>query len=282
MRTITEYLFYDEQARPVDIVVPISGGKDSQACMKLACELRDAAGLHVIGLFCDTKFEHPWTYEHVKHIEQLYSVQILQAESTSVETEVLKYKRFPGGGARHCTSYLKIRIGKMFYKALAEMQGCGFEVWYGVRGNESAERSKRYANRVSEEVMAPHEFMPSNYPQYLGKMGVRIRLPVLEWTTEDVKAYIGDEDLNPLYSHGFDRVGCFPCLAGGDAWKVKAFEFDDFGKEQYVKVKDIEKRIGKSVFTSGVGKRWEEGKVAQSDQQDEACDSGSGCSFCAM
>ena len=35
---------------------------------------------------------------------------------------------------------------------------------------------------------------------------------------------------------GFDRVGCFPCLAGGDYWKAKAFAFDDFGKSQRIKV----------------------------------------------
>ena len=55
---------------------------------------------------------------------------------------------------------------------------------------------------------------------------------------------------NPLYNEGFDRVGCFPCLASGDKWKVKAFEHDDFGKKQYEQVIDVSRLIKKSVYTS--------------------------------
>ena len=81
MRTIIDFLYIDPPSQPVDIVVPVSGGKDSQACMKLACELRDLSGLNVVGLFCDTKFEHPWTYEHVERIERLYDVEVLRARN---------------------------------------------------------------------------------------------------------------------------------------------------------------------------------------------------------
>jgi len=171
VRTIIDYLFVDPPSAPVDIVVPVSGGKDSQACLKLAVQRREETGERIIGLFCDTKFEHPWTYEHVAKLESLYDVEVLKAESSSVETEVLKYKRFPGGGARHCTDYLKIRVSKMFYKSLAIDQGKGFEIWYGVRSNESAERKKRYVGKISDETYAPHEFLPSKYPKYLADLG---------------------------------------------------------------------------------------------------------------
>ena len=47
----------------IKVVVPISGGKDSQACLKLA--LQDYDKSQVMGLFCDTQFEHPFTYAHI-------------------------------------------------------------------------------------------------------------------------------------------------------------------------------------------------------------------------
>jgi 3'-phosphoadenosine 5'-phosphosulfate sulfotransferase (PAPS reductase)/FAD synthetase len=65
--------------------------------------------------------------------------------------------------------------------------------------------------------------------------------------------YLNGEE-NPLYKQGFDRVGCFPCLAAGDKTKEKAFQHDDFGREQYKKVMWLSEQIGKSVWTSKGGK----------------------------
>ena len=97
-----------------------------------------------------------------------------------------KYGRFPSDAARFCTDELKIKVGKAFYKKLAQEQGQGFEVWYGMRKAESSQREKRYAGTVCDDIYPPHLFMPSKYPQYLEKLGVMIRLPIVDWQTEDV------------------------------------------------------------------------------------------------
>lgn len=234
------------------ILVPVSGGKDSQACLKLALEPYDRSD--ILGLFCDTKFEHPLTYAHVDKMRSMYGVEIDVVSGGSVLEKSLKYGRFPGGGARHCTDELKIRETRIYCKSLAEKQG-GFEVWYGMRSDESHERKTRYAGKVCDELYAPHEVMPSKYPKYLEKLGVMFRLCILNWSKHDVIEYVGKENLNPLYSQGFDRVGCFPCLASGDQWKEKAFDHDDFGREQKIKVIEVGKRIGKNIFTSVGGVR---------------------------
>lgn len=253
----------------VKILVPISGGKDSQACLKLA--VQNHAPENVRGLFCDTQFEHPLTYAHVQRMGEMYGVQIHVVTGGSVLEKSVKYGRFPGGGARHCTDELKIRETKIYCRHLAQEQGSifkpntsddhrerqadgGFEVWYGMRSGESPERLKRYAGKVCDELYAPHEVIPSKYPKYLGKMGVKFRLCVLDWTEQEVIDFCGWENLNPLYHAGFPRVGCFPCLASGDKWKAKAFKHDDFGRAQYEKVVRIERQIGKSVWTSKAGK----------------------------
>lgn len=237
----------------VKILVPISGGKDSQAALKLALQTHPAH--EVRGLFCDTQFEHPITYQHIEKLRTLYGpVQIDTVTGGSVLEKAIKYKRFPGGGARHCTDELKIRETKIYCKSLAEAQGEGFEVWYGMRTGESSERSKRYAGKVSNEIYAPHEVLPSKYPKYLAKMGVMFRLCILDWTEAEVLDFLaGDE--NPLYTEGFPRVGCFPCLASGDRWKEKAFAHDDFGREQLAKVSVVSAQIGKSIWTSKGGQQ---------------------------
>jgi len=231
----------------IKCVVPVSGGKDSQACLKLALKQFDPS--EIVGLFCDTKFEHPLTYAHIDTIRTLYGVRIDVVNDGDVPSLVRKYKRFPSDAARFCTDELKIKAGKRYYKKLAESQGAGFEVWYGMRRAESHQRAERYAGTISDEVYPPHLFMPSKYPQYLHALGIDIRLPIVDWSTDDVFEFMGD-DLNPLYSQGFDRVGCFPCLAGGDAWKVKAFEHDDFGRSQRIAVVQLAHEIKKNVLTT--------------------------------
>lgn len=234
----------------IKILVPISGGKDSQASLKLA--LQQYPACNVRGLFCDTQFEHPWTYAHIEWMRQQYGVQIDVVTGGSVIEKSIKYGRFPGGGSRHCTDELKIRETRIYCKKLAEKQG-GFEVWYGMRSAESAERRKRYAGKVFDELYAPHEVLPSKYPKYLAKMGVMFRLCILHWSEVDVVMFVGAENLNPLYREGFPRVGCFPCQASGDKWKEKAYQFDEFGKQQYQKVKIVAEKINKPMFTSKGG-----------------------------
>lgn len=253
----------------IKVVVPISGGKDSQACLKLALQEYDKS--EVIGLFCDTQFEHPLTYIHIENMRNMYGVKIERITAGSVPEKVLKYNRFPGGGARHCTDELKIVPSKKYYKALAETQG-GFQVWCGMRSGESSERKKRYAEKINTELYAPHDVFVSSYPKYLNKLGVWFRLPVLDWTTDDVFDFLGGEE-SPLYSLGSDRVGCFPCLAAGDKTKEHAFNLDDFGKSQRVIVAELEKKIGRSIWTSKGG--------AMRNNQDQD-DLFTGCAICAI
>ncbi len=250
--------FYGGRAVTVKVLVPISGGKDSQACLKLAVQKHGAD--NVRGLFCDTQFEHPLTYQHVEKLRTLYGpLQIDTVTGGSVLEKCEKYGRFPGGGARFCTEELKIWVTRDYCARLAAYNGANFEVWYGMRSDESPERNKRYAGKVCDELYAPHEVLPGKYPKYLARMGVLFRLAILHWTTPEVFDFLEGQH-NPLYNpredgeEGFDRVGCFPCAASGDANKEKAFKYDDFGRQQAAKVAIVSAKIGKSIWTSKGGK----------------------------
>lgn len=252
----------------IKCIVPISGGKDSQACAKLAVLIFGAE--YVEGLFCDTQFEHPLTYAHIEKIADLYGIKIHRVCDGSVESKIKKYKRFPGGGARFCTDELKIRPSKIFYDDFVLKNG-PFEVWYGMRSGESPARKTRYAGKVGDEVYPPHEVL-KKYPKRLYKNGVVFRLPIIDWSETDVLDYL-DEEANPLYAMGFARVGCFPCLASGDKWKERAFGFDDTGREHLAMCRNLEKITGRSVFTSKGGQLRNDGDLS---------DSGCGCAFCAI
>lgn len=251
-------------AKGIKCVVPVSGGKDSQACLQLAVD--EFGPEFVLGLFCDTKWEHPKTYAHVESFKKLYGVEIVTVSGGDVENKCRQHKRFPGGGARFCTNELKIRETRIFLKDFAEQNG-PFQVWYGMRHDESSARAKRYAYKDPDDLYPPHEVLPKYYPKYLEKMGVMFRLPIVDWIDSEVFDLIGDKR-NPLYDEGFVRVGCFPCLASGDGWKIKAFEHDDFGRGQLIKIRQLESELGKSIFTSGIGQAFD--------------DANQGCVICNM
>jgi 3'-phosphoadenosine 5'-phosphosulfate sulfotransferase (PAPS reductase)/FAD synthetase len=252
----------------IKIVVPVSGGKDSQACLKLA--LQSYQPDEIIGLFCDTQFEHPLTYEHIETIRDLYQVSIMRVCAGSVPAIVSQFGQFPTSRFRMCTDRLKIKPSKDFYKDLAERQG-GFQVWLGMRSGESTARAKNYAENVSTDIYPPHEF-GSSFPKYLHKMGVYFRLPILDWSEFDVFDFLNGEQ-NPLYKMGSKRVGCFPCLASADTNKQQNFNMDATGRKHYKIVQALENETGKSVWTS------KSGIIRHNKNQDDLFN---GCSFCAI
>jgi len=258
----------------VKVVIPISTGKDSQVCLKLA---RQEFEPHEIrGLFCDTKWEHPLSYQHLERIRDLYGpIQIDTVSAGSVPEQILKHRRFPHGGSRFCTEELKIWPTKRYLAELALAQGSrlqhkrkritestegGFQVWYGMRSAESGERRARYSDKVDMELYPPHEVL-AKYPQRLARLGVMFRLPILDWSTAEVFDYLGghpkdrpQSEANPLYQW-FDRVGCFPCQAAGDATIERAYVHDEVGRSRRVIIMGLAAQLNRSPFSSKGGQK---------------------------
>jgi len=233
---------------PYKVVVPLSGGKDSQVCLALALEEYEPH--EVLAMFNDTGFEHPLTYAHVENVTAFIGVDLVVLAAGTVRSVCTALKRMPGGPARHCTDRLKLRPSRRFYKELARVQG-GYEVWIGIRSDESPAREKRYKGKIATDLYMLHEFMPSTYPQYLGTMGVKARLPIIDWATDEVFAKLGTS-ANPLYTRceGTQRVGCFPCLASRDASKLRDFRFDETGAKHYEIAKELSEIAGHPLFNS--------------------------------
>lgn len=70
-----------------------------------------------------------------------------------------------------------------------------------------------------------------------------MRLPIVNWTTEDVFSYLDmmGEPINDLYAKGHHRVGCYPCLLSRKAeWKAAAQ--DPVGREHLQRLLSYEDR----------------------------------------
>ena len=77
-------------------------------------------------------------------------------------------------------------------------QGYGVISWQGIRRDESEHRKNA---KLFEKV---------------GRQ-LRIFRPIILWTAQQTIDYCLSQgvDVNPLYSEGFDRVGCMPCINCG-------------------------------------------------------------------
>ena len=236
--------------RRVELIVPISGGKDSQACLKMA--VRDGYQGRVVGLFCDTGFEHPWTYQHAERMSEMYDVPVVRVSEVTVDSEVVRNGRFPDRVNRFCTSTLKLKASRKFYVAMGKVGVEDFQVWLGVRADESKGRKQKYHGIEDWELFRLEDIMPGAYPKWLGDVGVRVRLPIVDWGVSDVMMFLEGEE-NPLYRFGFARVGCFPCLAGRRSEWEACFSFDEFGRQQKVLVEELAEIVDDSEWFGGSG-----------------------------
>jgi 3'-phosphoadenosine 5'-phosphosulfate sulfotransferase (PAPS reductase)/FAD synthetase len=220
-------------------VLSLSGGKDSTAQYLLALE---RLGGDFLAVFADTGNEHPAVYEYlaelpgrtggpaIRTVRADFSARIekrrvwLQSEaaerrgwtpeqvSRALEAlhptgnpflDMCVWKGlFPSRCRQFCTEFLK-RV-----PIIAEVQEplvlAGHEVWswQGVRADESLNRSKYAESSLSPELEGLTDYRP-----------------LLTWTVQDVVAmhHRHGITLNPLYSQGFGRVGCFPCINANKA-----------------------------------------------------------------
>lgn len=200
------------------LIVPVSGGKDSQVVLSLALQEIKRTGQPLVCVHQNTGFDHPDTYKTMEDMEKFYGVTIEQTVNKfgGMFGFLENGGYFPASNARGCTSSLKQEpfkewlIAKKFNK-----DNC--EIWFGMRADESAARSNKYGGRTASEqmdLMDVSEFYGSNKQlrETLGK--IPTFLPLLDWTTEEVFEHIKEEGapLNPLYGRGHSRVGCYPCL----------------------------------------------------------------------
>lgn len=160
-----------------------SGGKDSDVILELA----KMAGIPFEAIYKQTSIDPPGTTAHAKEND----VTVVRPKETFLD--LVKRKGLVSRYRRYCCEVLKEY--KIHDRAIQ-----------GIRRCESAKRAERYKEP---------EFCRT-FPK--GEK-VRVYLPILEWTNEDVARFIEDRNIKcaPIYYdadgrfHVERRLGCIGC-----------------------------------------------------------------------
>lgn len=218
-------------------IVPVSGGKDSQAVLRWALAKHPKEELRVVHQF--TGYDHPATYKHMEYMAERYGVKIefTRHEKFKDIFEFIRHdKHFPHGASRGCTRALKQRPFKFWLRDEGLLDA---HIYMGMRAGESSGRKASYGELTTEDKFPLGDLAAIYRVKYLNN--VTLSLPIVDWSTEDVFKYLraaGDK-LNPLYEDGFDRVGCFPCLLGKNKdWELAAR--DPVGRQHIEKLLDLQ------------------------------------------
>ena len=185
MKTVIE-----EKQRPA--MISFSGGKDSLAVLLLSKK----AGLDLPLFFIDTGLEFPETVEYVKRTAAKHNSQlILEYAPAEAFQEGLKVFGPPGRDYRWCCKTNK--LGPTV-RAIMKHFPDGVLSFIGQRRYESESRASK--PKVWENPWTP------------GQIGAS---PIQNWTSLHVWLLIlsENEEYNPWYEKGLDRIGCYLCPA---------------------------------------------------------------------
>ena len=240
-------------------IVTFSGGKDSLATIIWA--KNNLPDFEVV--FCDTGWEHPATYKHIKQIEKWIGKDFIILTNPKYPNGFidlcLKKGRVASTKARFCTEELKVKPMIDYIIDCLLPFNSEITIIQGVRADESLSRSMMkqkddYFKFYFEPKKNDKNGMPV-FDSYRKKdivkaydtKSVDVFRPILKWSAQQVFEYIFNADLkaNPLYYEGFSRVGCFPCIMSVHSeMKVILEKYPEY----IDKIRDLEKKLGRSFF----------------------------------
>lgn len=182
------------QSIPTDegpVEVSYSGGKDSDVILELA----KMAGIPYRSIYKNTTIDPPGTIKHCKE----KGVEVIHPKISFMG--LVSKKGIPTRRARFCCSELKE------YKVLDRSI-------QGIRRSESNARKERYKEPEICRVYGKDE-------------KVKVYLPLLDWTDEDVTRFVAERNIkcHPLYYdeqgifHVERRLGCIGCPMKSDNGK---------------------------------------------------------------
>lgn len=265
------------------IIVPVSGGKDSQLVLELALN----AGHEPVCVHQNTEWDHPLTYQQLDDMMNFYGVEIHHTKrANGGMLEWLKTAAyFPNSAARGCTQRLKQEpFARWLIDNGYNAENC--EIWFGMRSDESAARESKYGHITEDDVFTLGDiarFYTEGWRKNLGK--IECKLPIVNYTTEQVFEALAKSGapLNPLYGLGHSRVGCYPCFLARKAEWVAAGK-NNFGKEQLRQLVELEDawnaRPHKNKFIK-IHRVWDVRKFMEGDTA-SLPEAGAECGYCSI
>ena len=233
-------------------IVGFSGGIDSQACARWVLNRED----NVLLMNSDAGGnEHPITTAFIRaYSDSIYPVQMvsplirdLEGHGTRPgairdrrnefdENAVMRFDdlayikgRFPSRKAQFCTQHLKLAPQRRWLRENMPSGVSRIVRYSGVRRSESQKR--RRAKAVGHDEYFDCE----------------MRQPLVDWTKQMAFDYIKahGEPINELYTLGFNRIGCAPCI---NANKADILAWHQRFPEMLDKVRAWEQRVGYTFF----------------------------------
>ena len=210
------------------LVANVSGGKDSTAMILHLMELN----LNFEAVFCDTGWEHEQTYEYLDYLEKFVLKQPIKRLRNEkyfktdtrggYEELVLNKIFFPSNVIRTCTLELKVAPQLEYMDEVRAKYKKKPISAVGIRKEESQARSK----------LGPFEEKDES----------TIWRPLIEWTVDEVIAIHKRFNVapNPLYTRGFSRVGCFPCIFARKSEIKHAFQESP---ERFERIRQLETEV---------------------------------------
>ena len=179
-----------------DIELSYSGGKDSDVILELA----KMAGIPYRAIYKATTIDPPGTIAHAKEM----GAEVIHPKKTFFQ--LVSKSGFPSRFQRFCCSALK------------EYKICDRAI-QGIRRSESRKRAEKYKE-------------PEVCRVYSAKEKVKVYLPILEWTDQDVAEFIKERNIkcHPLYysrEGQFDvtkRLGCMGCPLASRNKRIQFFK----------------------------------------------------------
>jgi 3'-phosphoadenosine 5'-phosphosulfate sulfotransferase (PAPS reductase)/FAD synthetase len=214
----------------------LSGGKDSSGTTLWLIHESGVPRESIRFTFCDTENEHRFVYEHVAMLSE-YVVKhgcqpVVTLHPERGFMELARWKgRFPSRRARFCTQFLKVIPTREDVQSLIR-NGHEVIVHSGVRAGESADRAK-LVDRGFDDMF-----------------GCTVNRPLLRKSLEQVvamhKTY--GVPLNKLYSYGFKRVGCFPCINSNKS-EIKLISIHFPERIDELRSQELDPNFGRGIST---------------------------------
>lgn len=229
-------------------VVGFSGGIDSQACAGWVLDRFPKEDVILMNSDAGGN-EHPVTIEHIRwYSENVHPVVMISPivadmdgrENAEIARRGLKptgpltfdllaslKKCWPSGNQQFCTTHLKLEPQRRWIRE--NMPDVAITRYSGVRRDESERR------KGTEELAWDAYF------------DCDLVSPLVTWTKEECFDFCKrrGEKINPLYTMGFSRVGCAPCVNSNKddirEWAARSPEMID-------KVREWEQRVGIPFF----------------------------------
>lgn len=240
-------------------ILSLSGGKDSVAAWAWAIRM----GLNPVPVYLDTVWE--WDepdaagkthYRHLDLLEARLGPIIRHTPESAYGAwleralpiptwaqdwerplpqhsfvEVVRRKGiFPSRVAKWCTEELKLYLFALWLDAFRHDTGDDVQVLVGVRAEESAERAQ----------------LPER--EYSKLYDCDVWRPLIDWKLDQVIAehHRAAIPIHPLYRHGAERVGCFPCV---QAPKAELRLVGELAPKRIQKIRELEAETGHTMFT---------------------------------